>query len=241
MINKKAAPISRIETLRDDEARRENKIMQKEKDVIKQRITFAIPRDLLSGNCSCRCETAAPRTLRAAKHSGERNRLGFTLIELLVVVLIIGILAAVAVPQYQMAVKKSRVMKLLSMTKSIVAAEESYYLANGQYTKDWDELAISIPGTRSHHMISSSDGWQISLTTEGGGNVNGVEIRDEKLPEIKIMAYYEHNPSPHLFYGFLCAAPADNNSSLNVCKSATNKNYAYGTGPVERPHTVYRF
>ena len=56
---------------------------------------------------------------------------GFTLIELLVVVLIIGILAAVAVPQYQFAVEKSRTSEALVQLNSLQRAIDSYLLENG--------------------------------------------------------------------------------------------------------------
>ncbi len=94
----------------------------------------------------------------------------FTLIELLVVVLIIGIFAAVALPQYQKAVEKSKAAQALTMLKSVYNAAEAYVLTNGEWPTSLDELALDIDWTgttattnSASSEIKSNDEWSFRL------------------------------------------------------------------------------
>ena len=88
------------------------------------------------------------------------KRKGFTLIELLVVVLIIGILAAIALPQYQVAVLKTRYTQLMVLADALRRAEDAYYLANGKYALSINDLDITIPRD----------------CRQGGGNISCLNI-----------------------------------------------------------------
>ena len=77
--------------------------------------------------------------------TGRLDVKAFTLIELLVVMLIIGILAAVALPQYQKAVEKSRLTTLIPLVKSVTNAKIAHQLATGEYARTFDVLAVELP------------------------------------------------------------------------------------------------
>ena len=106
---------------------------------------------------------------------GRLDAKAFTLIELLVVVLIIGILAAVAVPQYQKAVEKARASEALPLLKSVYQAAQAYQLANGDWPEKFDELSVEIPWTgnvkwRDDSSVMtdtrSNDLWSLQLYKE---------------------------------------------------------------------------
>jgi prepilin-type N-terminal cleavage/methylation domain-containing protein len=95
------------------------------------------------------------------------NKMAFTLIELLVAVLIIGILAAIALPQYQKIIIKARMAEIMTVGKAVKEAEERFFLANSSYASSFEDLDINIAGTVSGKILKSKN-YQATLDLGNG-------------------------------------------------------------------------
>ena len=140
-------------------------------------------------------------------------RSGFTLIELLVVVLIVGILAAVAVPQYEKAVLKSRAAELLTTARQIKNAQDLYYMANGLWAKSFSELDISLAGEEtagSSPTATIVTPRKLTYSLYDGFSYGGIPR------VISVTYYYEYSPQgrPETARCYAVTENAD-----GVCKS----------------------
>jgi prepilin-type N-terminal cleavage/methylation domain-containing protein len=111
----------------------------------------------------------------------RRNRAGFTLVELAVVIIIIGVLAAFAVPRFLDSVERSKAAEAFNYLAAVRAAQERYQVRQGTYSDDLSKLDIQMPdpkyftvGTPAEGSSGSlEDSWTLTLTRTGAAGGYG--------------------------------------------------------------------
>ncbi len=133
-----------------------------------------------TGHCSS-CVNRGNYSHYQAEPDLHKQHNGFTLIELLFVGLIIGILAAVALPQYKKAVTKSRISALMPIAQSIANAQETYFLEEGNYTRNESDLAVDIPA-------------DVNIGFSNKVDLKYVAARWDDFPDIAYLVYQKLSP-----------------------------------------------
>ena len=88
------------------------------------------------------------------------RRSGFTLIELLIVVVIIGILAAIAIPKFSMTKGKSYTASIKSDLRNVATAQEAYFYENSTYATSHTQLNLNgSPGVTLDVVSATASGW----------------------------------------------------------------------------------
>jgi len=95
----------------------------------------------------------------------RRSRRGFTLIELLIVVVIIGVLAAFAIPKFQTTKGKANAASLKSDLRNLATAQEAYFYENLIYTSNVASLNVKLTtGVTITWGTVGSGGWSAKVT-----------------------------------------------------------------------------
>ena len=162
---------------------------------------------------------------------------GFTLIELLVVVLIIGILSAVAVPQYKKAVKRAQYTHMLAIAHAMVKSSQLYFIEHGDYPNTLDEMEIDFPDFQRKSATKYCQGTRyskdicITLNKDFKWlNINPYPgDRDTSGYRYHMKRYVRYGVTENVQPGIYCFQGINSIYRDGMCKGKPFQSDAYGT------------
>ncbi|HHF3231046.1 TPA: type IV pilin protein [Vibrio diabolicus] len=114
------------------------------------------------------------------KNSKQKKQQGFTLIELMIVVAVIGVLATIALPQYQNYVKKSEASSGLATLRALVTNIDNYHAENGSFPTNVNDVGgasdMNKLGTVSLTAASGATDSQAKFTFGSNSTLASTEI-----------------------------------------------------------------
>src|SRR5438128_4555447 len=116
------------------------------------------------------------------------NRKGFTLIELLIVVVIIGILAAIAIPKFANTKEKAYLASMKSDLRNLVTAEEAYFADSVKYSASIGAGGVTFTqstGNTAPVINTTADGWTANITNVNTTKTCSIYIGSTSLAEPK--------------------------------------------------------